>query len=409
MDLHHNLFYGYRGPSEFDADRDPQLENNLTKALINTLSLCGEEVWRPFLEDLGLLRVSPPMFLLQRKGLPSVAACEKKQRVLLGISKERTKWILDPAEVPVYVSVPDAWIYGDGYAVLVESKTNGDFAQSQMCAHYACLRRDDEPARIVTRTWSDLHALFSSLQRSIAACASKLLVSQFVQFLEYTGMAEFCGFRLDHFNYFLLREDPDARRWVKEQMQSFGSMLQRRLAGIDAFYAEYEVGNLKSDDPFCWIAFGPRGYRDATHQTIALGSNGLRVFINSELRRATDRLKAVLRSDEVNFKSALCRAHEFRPFTLVLQERVQRQAQIYDYHDRLTLASTMLVDSRSDSAWRGFVETVLQFPFPYLRIERTIPAQQLLQLSGPEAALGVVTGLMEENHKIVQHLNGSVR
>jgi hypothetical protein len=41
MDLHHNLFYTYRGPT-IDADRDPQLENNLTKALINTLRLGAE-------------------------------------------------------------------------------------------------------------------------------------------------------------------------------------------------------------------------------------------------------------------------------------------------------------------------------------------------------------------------------
>ena len=42
MDLHHNLFYGYRGPDTEGDDRDRQLENNVTKALINTLDLGGD-------------------------------------------------------------------------------------------------------------------------------------------------------------------------------------------------------------------------------------------------------------------------------------------------------------------------------------------------------------------------------
>jgi hypothetical protein len=34
IDLHHDLFYTYRGPGT-DADRDRQLENNVTKAKVS--------------------------------------------------------------------------------------------------------------------------------------------------------------------------------------------------------------------------------------------------------------------------------------------------------------------------------------------------------------------------------------
>jgi hypothetical protein len=67
VDLHHNLFYSYRGPNADDADHERQLENNLTKALINTLSLGEVAVWRPFLTDLGLPVAPHARFLLQRR------------------------------------------------------------------------------------------------------------------------------------------------------------------------------------------------------------------------------------------------------------------------------------------------------------------------------------------------------
>src|SRR4051812_16856162 len=92
VDLHHNLFYSYRGPSPDEADRERQLENNLTKALINTLSLGGDAVWRPFLGDLGLGGVQRVEFLLQRRDLPCGGAANKRHRILLGISKRKSAW-----------------------------------------------------------------------------------------------------------------------------------------------------------------------------------------------------------------------------------------------------------------------------------------------------------------------------
>src|SRR4051812_44149151 len=81
VDLHQNLFYSYRGPSLDEADRDRQLENNLTKALINTLSLGREAVWVPFLAELGLGDAQRVEFLLQRRDLPCGGAANKRHRV----------------------------------------------------------------------------------------------------------------------------------------------------------------------------------------------------------------------------------------------------------------------------------------------------------------------------------------
>jgi hypothetical protein len=141
VDLHHNLFYSYRGPST-DADREQQLENNLTKALVNTLSLGGEDVCRAFLAEIGIADMRDAKFLLQRRDLPIRSAKDRQKRVLLGISKCESKCLFSPGVDKPYDSVPDAWVYGDGFAVLVESKVNGDFSPEQMQAHLEYLTHD---------------------------------------------------------------------------------------------------------------------------------------------------------------------------------------------------------------------------------------------------------------------------
>jgi hypothetical protein len=145
VDLHRNIFYSYRGPKGDTADRDRQLENNVTKALINTLDLGGSAVYGPFLDWLGITDATNAKFLLQRHNLPSGTAAEKRNRALLGISKRKLDWA-DAGANGTYESVPDAWVYGDGFAVLVECKVNDSaFSQGQMQGHLARLQSIEPP------------------------------------------------------------------------------------------------------------------------------------------------------------------------------------------------------------------------------------------------------------------------
>ena len=114
----------------------------------------------------------------------------------------------------------------------------------------------------------------------MADASSRLLVSQFVEFLEYSDMTEFTGFRRDHFHYFLMHDDDDARRWVREQLESFARQVRTASRAFEPFYEAYEVGPQAADSS-CWVAFGPPTYRNVTHQTASLGSDGLRVFVNT--------------------------------------------------------------------------------------------------------------------------------
>jgi len=408
VDLHHNLFYSYRGPNTDDADRDRQLENNLTKALINTLKLGGESVWRPFLRELGVTAV-PRDFFLQRRDVPGGAA-SRRCRVLLGISKHQSAWSPDAGAETTQESLPDAWIYGDGFAVLVESKVSSDFSPRQMEAHYRLLRSPKgAPPRVELRTCKRIHSLFKTFLPGLANPASQMLVKQFIEFLEYSGMSGFTGFRREHFDYFVLHDDDESRRWVLDQVRDFASQVQAILRGFAPFYDSYEIGILRQKDSYCWFAFGPNGsYRNMTHQKMSLAANGLSVFVNAELKAATDRLKSVVRRSGNALRGALEDLHQYENFELVLQERTQRQASLYDYTPKIRLHSSMLADANTrEVAWNAFSHTVQALPLLQSSIERIIPPSRLLELSKCDSpgAIEHVVEILKRNHAIVNLLN----
>lgn len=408
MDLHHNLFYSYRGQSTNDPDHDPQLENNLTKALINTLKLGGETVWSPFLAELGIAGV-PRNFLLQRCDLPGRAAT-KRHRLLLGISKEESSWSPDASLEPMKESRPDAWVFGDEFAILIESKVNCEFSPEQMQAHLTYLRSlDGIPPRIKLLTWKQIHRLFANFFPNLTEPGPRLLVEQFIQFLEYSGMSGFTGFRREHFDYFVLHDDDDARRWILEQVNDFATQVQAKLLNFAPFYEAYNIGTLKRTDSSCWFAFGPRNtYRNVTHQSLSLEANGLKVFVNAELKTATDRVKTVVRRGGDLLLDVLQNLHLFESFDLTLNERKQRQASLYKSIPKMRLNSSMFdAPNTREVAWTAFSQTVQQLDLFQVSIERYIPPSKLLELSqcDPPEALGYIVEILKRNHAVVQLLN----
>ncbi len=145
-----------------------------------------------------------------------------------------------------------------------------------------------------------------------------------------------------------------------------------------------------------------------THQTISLAANGLSVFVNTELKTATDRLKSVVRQSGNVLRDALQDLHQYEPFELVLQERTQRQASLYDYTPKMRLHSSMLADVNTrEVAWSAFSQTVQQLLLLQLSIERLVPPSKLPGLSksdSPEAVQHVVE-ILKRNHAVVNLLN----
>jgi len=93
-------------------------------------------------------------------------------------------------------SQPDAWLYGEDFVVLIESKVGkASLELDQMQRHFQKLLKDAlQPPKYQVRTWAEVHKFFVNLLPKLRDEKDKWLVEQFAQYLEWKGMTEFTGF-----------------------------------------------------------------------------------------------------------------------------------------------------------------------------------------------------------------------
>jgi len=108
--FHKNIFYYYRGAQNSNSNRERQLEDNTTKALINTLQHGGSEVRFHFLKWLGIEKPENIQFELQKKTIGKGTIRRKKQRILLALVPAKSKQT-NLNETERTDTRPDAWIY----------------------------------------------------------------------------------------------------------------------------------------------------------------------------------------------------------------------------------------------------------------------------------------------------------
>ena len=176
---------------------DQQLEDNTTKALTNTLIHTSPEVANRFLQWLGIPSRGTPKVELQRKTIGRHRISRTSHRLLLGLVAKTAQHgntvdtsLAGPIEGD---SRPDAWIFGDDYVVLIESKVGDAQLQTeQMKRHFQklCGESSQQP-RCEQRTWADVHQFFIRVASELESKGrDKWLIRQFTQYLEWQGMTE---------------------------------------------------------------------------------------------------------------------------------------------------------------------------------------------------------------------------
>lgn len=409
-DFHHNIFYYYRGARQADSEYERQLEDNTTKALINTLEHCSQAVSQIFLNWLGISANGKTNFQLQRKNIGETRISGKSQRLLLGLIPK------DNQEQPNIVSTredsrPDAWIYGDNYVVLIESKVVGNLDSNQTQYHLQKLQAGtSQQVRCVVRKWVDVHRFFIGILPELSD-KNKWLVKQFTQYLEWIGMAEFTGFKPEVFDYFIAHDDEEIRKWVWDTMQGFAEKLQPRLYELDPFYDGYDLGRLELKHPYCWVGFGPkgRGYRNWAHQTVAIRATGLEVFVNVELKSATDKLKQKVKLQKEKFREYLSNLRLDEPLWVQIEERKQKQAMVYDYNRIAKIEVSSLERDEIGACGFEYLETLIdRLPYPYFSIRKLIDREKVCSLSHDDQGisfLNEVVRICKEFHPIVKFIN----
>jgi hypothetical protein len=424
-DFHHNIFYYYRGAKQSDLDFDSQLEDNTTKALINTLEHCSSKVVVEFLKWLNIEAAGKSRFELQKKTIGERRIGRKSQRLLLGLVDKGQKSAYDDLEGSVEGdSRPDAWIYGENYVVLIESKVgDASLDPSQMQCHLQKLKAGArQRPRCKVQTWAKVHRFFVGLLPGLSD-QDKWLVEQFTQYLEWSSMTEFTGFEEGMFDFFVTRDDEDAvtKKWVRDTMEAFADKILNGTDGMrdfnDAFYRDYNLGNIKLTDDHCWVAFfGPangdsENFGNWAHQTVAVYNYGLEVFANAELKPAIDRLRKKVHNERQKFVDIVTALPE--PFTVRVAERIQRYASLYDDYEVANLKAGVhkkgpygLKDPESE----GFdcFETLLeQIHLPYLSVRKRIDRERALELSerNGDALVNKVVSIMKAFHPLVEFIN----
>ena len=424
-DLHHNIFYYYRGPNQLkQGPYDQQLEDNTTKALANTLKHCSPPVALMFLKEcLGIETNKKKVEVeLQKPTIGTEIIRRTSQRLLLGlVDKAEKNEDFDRnklAETTNGDSQPDAWLYGEDFVVLIESKVGkASLELDQMQRHFQKLLKDAlQPPKYQVRTWAEVHKFFVNLLPKLRDEKDKWLVEQFAQYLEWKGMTEFTGFEEGMFEFFVHSEkDPDTKKWIRNTIGLFAEKVLPGLQALNAvFYKGYHVGNFGAADDHFWVAFGSEKFREVAHQTIALYDYGLDIFVNVELSPAIKKLKKKMRDEKQKFRAIISELPG--PFRVQVEERKLKQASIFDYYVVAKLEGGVHKDYHpghyglKDPQSNGFdyLETLLeQIPFPYLSVRKRLDRKRVLELSKKgDALIDEVLGIMRKFHPLVEFING---
>jgi len=415
-DLHRNVFSYFLGASQPDRDRQRQLEDNTTKALVNTLEHCGRDIAVKFLQWLGISAAGSIRFAQQKSSIGDDRIRGKSQKLLLAIVGTRFE---DEDTVfkllknrPTGDSRPDAWLYGDDFVVLIESKVgDSNLDLNQLACHWHKLR----PNRCVIRTWSEVHRFFVGLANGMADTKSKWMVEQFTEYLELTGMTEFVGFKEEMFEFFVAAErDPEAQKWVRGAVDGLAEKVLNGKDGLktfDEWYSHKTVGNFAKGADHYWVAFGPeKEFRNWAHQTLALFEQKLDIFVNVELLPAIKRLRKKIENGE--FRKVLCSLPA--PFTVHIEERrTTKQPRVFDYFPLAEVKTGIYKRKRyglTDLSSPGFeyIEKLLcDIEYPYLSVRRRIDRGRVLDLSKPngDALVKEVLDTLKVFHPLVKLIN----
>lgn len=239
MDKHLNLFYsydqGYYKKNVDEKEKAKQLEDNITRALIVTLSKISHNTRDKIIMEMlnrNKLRSNDLHFDLQNTQQDVHKGSQDKYLIIIqreepDITKEKIRNFTTEHPRTEKGNRPDGWIIGNKEVALIESKV-GDYKAelSQIYRHLTGfygfklneLETFNSGYELICLTWQNIATFFNN--QNITQQRDKLLIKEFLNYLAMTGQI------LD-FNYIL--EDMIDMQIHKDQLNLFLIELDKEI------------------------------------------------------------------------------------------------------------------------------------------------------------------------------------
>lgn len=317
-----NIFFYYRGPSLRNSLlNNTQVEDNATKALINTLEGAGRGLLFTLLRELEINQISDSFIEYN-----------------LQIDKE--------------ISRPDASISYDGIEILIESKVNIPLTKEQIYNHLEnlqkgyliCITNNENEKQLVKSidnrklrfiTWSKIYLICKRWLKLQNDQNAIFIVSQFLEYLEIINMAPFSGWNRKDFEAFLNIEE-DTKRELRLRVKNKFKIYLDELYNITQKEKlldmhENEVGNLKKDSTEIWGAISRPPLTKIVHIphfNFIINADTFSIGIQIEGKAPTRRVFDKIKNEKENVLGML---NKLDGFVFIVNERVKRQIRVYNH------------------------------------------------------------------------------
>jgi hypothetical protein len=278
-----NIYFYYRGPSakaldESEPAMDRQLEDNTTKALINVLEHSAPSLTASFLRKI----LGEPVAAKVGRFVHSLQGAEKsakraRRRWLVAISMLGSEGVIeDASDDPLAIGRIDAAIARPDdllvvFEVIVGSGQLGRLQLDQHAKKWGIAKK----ARRYVR-WEEVYDWAEEELKASYDPITRFLLSQFLEFLELTGLSPFRGLRDEDFEFFVTRE-PERQVIVKDRLTALGNAVLDALGPAEReALGEIRIGQIRGGD-HAWLCTHDR--ENVVNLTIELHVDELQVNV----------------------------------------------------------------------------------------------------------------------------------
>lgn len=322
-----NIFNYYRGQS-YLKDRvellyDKQIEDNTTKALINTLQNISENSQLEILRKLKIITKGVISFDLQ----PPIGSSRPDALI---VTKEKEYYIESKVESEIDINqlkkhIENIGMLGELIVITNYLKDNEKIFNADLKLNFI--------------TWNEIWLRFREIKTTNDL--DYFLINQFLNYLEDNNMTEFNGWNERDFDSFLSIEEDnkcELRRNVKLRFIKFIEKLELELKKTDEFSNVYfnVMTAIRKDTESVWGNFIKSGKRNIqiAHLWLDINANGLDIGIQNEGINSTRQFINKLINNPQEFTS-ICK--NLNGYNIHLKERFQIQVQNYGVHPLATI------------------------------------------------------------------------